>query len=136
MWWEKDHGIKEVIRRKEKWLSIPPVKIKCESKYLSWIKYSQKDYFLVVNKLEPWGDSKTTAVVHERKVDYEYFNLMNKFLVSLVISFTGPWLKLLRVSWYKCMTPFWYQIHLVIKIHLYPFHNSFRRIENISNEEP
>ena len=71
------------------------------------------DYFLVDNKPEPWDDSEPSAVV-PKKTDCEYFNLMNPFLVSLVISFVGYLFKVLSMSWYKFMTPFRHHLHLVI----------------------
>ena len=61
---------------------------------------------------------------------------MTPFLVSLVISFMGYRFKILRMSWYKCMTPFRDHLHLVMKKYLCPFNNSFPGIENKSNEEP
>ena len=64
------------------------------------------DYFLVDNKPEPWDDSKPSVVVKGKKIDYEYFNLIIQFLVSLVVSFVGYRFKLLSMSWYKCMTRF------------------------------
>ena len=41
-----------------------------------------------------------------RKNDYKYLNSMNPFLLSLAIYFVGSQFKLLKMSWYKCMTPF------------------------------
>ena len=69
-----------------------------------------------------------------KKFDYESFNLMTPFLVSLVVSFVWSRFKLLRMSWYKCMTPFQYQLHSVIMKYLCTFHYSFPGIYNISNE--
>ena len=91
-------------------------------------------YFLVDNKPEPWDNSKTSAVFPERKYDHEYFNLMTPSLVSFVASSVVSQLKLLRITWYKCMTPFRHHLHLLIKKYLCPFHNSFSIIDNISNE--
>ena len=50
---------------------------------------------------------------------------MTPFLVSLVIYFGGYPLKLLRMSWYKCMTSFRDKFQLVMKKYLCPFHDSF-----------
>ena len=129
-WWrEKDHSIKEVTKWTEKRLSIPPTKIKCESKSSSWRKYQKLDCFLVDNKLEPWVHSEPRAVVHDKYFDYEYFNPINSFIVSLVISFVGSWFKLSRMYWYECMIPFLYHLHLVINNYLCPFHNVFPGID-------
>ena len=93
------------------------------SRNLCHEEYTQKlDYFLVDNKPEPWDDSEPSAVVR-KNFDHEYFNLMNLFLVSLVISFVGSRFKLLRMSWYKYMTPFRDHLHLVIKKYVRLFHN-------------
>ena len=76
------------------------------------------------------------AQLFREKNDHEYFNLMNPFLVSLVICFVGSQFKLLRMSWYKFMIPFWDHLHSVIKEYLCTFNDSFPGIDNISNEEP
>ena len=89
---------------------------------------------MVDNKPEPWDDSETSAVFPEKKFDDEYFNIMNSFLVSLVIYFVGSRFKFLRMSWYKCMTPFQHHLNLVIKKYLCPFHDSFPVIDYKSNE--
>ena len=60
---------------------------------------------MVDNKSEPWDNSESSAVVKEF-FDYEYFNLMTPFIVSLVIYFVEYRFKLLRMYWCKCMTPF------------------------------
>ena len=66
--------------------------------------------------------------------DSEHFNLLNLFLLSLVIYFSGSQFNLLRMSCYKFMTPFRDHTHLVINKCFYPFHYSFPGIDNIANE--
>ena len=94
------------------------------------------DSFLVDNKPEPWNDSEPSAVVPKKIVDYEYFNLMTLFLVSLVISLVGYWFKIFRISWYKCMTPFIDHLHWVMNKYLCSFRKLLPGIDNILNEEP
>ena len=53
--------------------------------------------------------------------DYEYFNIMTQFLVYLVIFFVGFCLKFLRMSRYKCMTPFRDHLHLVLNKYFFHF---------------
>ena len=97
-------------------------------------KYQKLDYILVDNKQEKWYDSEPSAVVPEFFY-HEYFNLMTTLLVSLLISLVGYQFKLLRMSWYKCMTPFRDHLHLVINKYLCPFYYSFAVIDYKSNEE-
>ena len=42
----------------------------------------------------------------KKTFDYQYLKSMNPFILSLVIYFVGSRLRILRISWYKCMTPF------------------------------
>ena len=90
---------------------------------------------MVDKKQEPWYDFEPSAVVKGGEFDYEYFNLINTFILSLIISFVASRFKLLSMSWYKCMTPFRYHLHLVINKYLCPYNDSFPGIDSKSNED-
>ena len=83
------------------------------------------DYFLVDNKQEPWYGSKPSACSKTKQSYFQYLNSMTPFLLSLVIYFVGSWFKILRMSWYKFMTPFWDNLQLVINKYLFCWHDSF-----------
>ena len=68
-------------------------------------KISKLDYLCIDTKQEPCYDSEPSEFFPQKN-DYEYFNLMTPYLVSLVISFVGYQFKLLMMSWYKCVTQF------------------------------
>ena len=60
---------------------------------------------------------------------------MNAFSLFLVIYFMGFRSKILRMSWYKCMTQFQDNLHLVIRKYLCHLHDSFPGIDYISNKQ-
>ena len=60
-------------------------------------------------------------------------NLMNSFLILLVMSYMGSQLKILRISWYSSMKPFQTNLKLVIKKFFCSWHESFPGVEYSSN---
>ena len=56
---------------------------------------------------------------------------MNAFILSLVISFLGSRLKILRMSWYKSITQFQDNLELVIKIHFRSLNDTSPGIDSI-----
>ena len=92
------------------------------------------DCFMIDNKQEPWYDSKPSLESLKKQFYYKYLKSMTPFVLSLVISFVGSWFKILRVSWYKCITPFWDKVKLVVKKYLCQCHNSLHDIGYIPNK--
>ena len=72
---------------------------------------------MVDNKQEPWYDYEPSAD-GKKQFGYQYLNSMNPFILSLVISLVGYRFKILRMSWYKFMTPFQDNLQLVLKKYL------------------
>ena len=68
--------------------------------------------------------------------DLKYnLNLMNAFLLSLVISFLVSQLKISRISLYKSMKPFRDKLDIIIRKYLCSFHDRLPGIDSISNEK-
>ena len=87
------------------------------------------------NKQEPCYYSKPSADCKKIHFDYQCLKSMTPFILSLVIPFVGFKFKILRISWYKCMKPFRYNLQLIINKYLCQCHNSFPVIEYNSNQE-
>ena len=60
---------------------------------------------------------------------------MNAFIISLVMSFVGLQLKILRISWYTSMEPFQTNLDLVINKCLYSCHASSPGFDSYSNDQ-
>ena len=61
---------------------------------------------MVDNKQELWYDLKPSADGKKTQFGFQYLNSMTPFILYLVISFVESQFKILRMSWYKYMTPF------------------------------
>ena len=89
---------------------------------------------MVDNKQEPWYYSKTST--NGKKVfDQKYLKSMTPFLLYLVIYFLGSRFNILRMSWYRCMTPFRGRLKLVTNKYLFQCHDSFPGIDYNPNKE-
>ena len=71
----------------------------------------------------------------KKKYEFKYLNSMNPFILPLVTAFVGPLFKILRISWYKCITPFLDNLQLVMCKYLFHLHDSFPGINYISNKQ-
>ena len=98
------------------------------------VNTKELEYFLVDNKQELCYYSKPSAD-GLKKIEFKYLKSMNLFLLSLVIFCVGSWFKVLRMSWYKCMTPFLDSLQLVIKNYLCHWLASFPGIDYNSNKQ-
>ena len=67
------------------------------------------------NKQEPCYYSKPSADCKKIHFDYQCLKSMTPFILSLVIPFVGFKFKILRISWYKCMKPFRYNLQFLKK---------------------
>ena len=61
---------------------------------------------MVDKKQEAYYYSKPSEDYKKKHFKYQYLNSMTSLLLSLVTYFVGSRLKILRMSWYKCMAPF------------------------------
>ena len=79
---------------------------------------------MVDNNQEPWYDSKPSTD-DKKSARLSICELNDSIFKYLVIYFVGSRIKILRISWYKRMTPFRENLQLVIKRYFCQCHNSF-----------
>ena len=83
---------------------------------------------MVDNRQEPWYYSEVEVSpkpIADGPKENLNLNLksINKFPLYLLIYFVGPRFKILRMSWYKYITPFLYNLELFIKKYLCHLHD-------------
>ena len=104
---------------------FPNHKRKHNVSLVSWSKYQRTWALFGDKKQESWYDSEVKVLLKKSSDGKKQLNLtlnsINVFPISLVITFVGSWYKILRISWYKYMTPFRENLQQVIKNYLCHF---------------
>ena len=88
---------------------------------------------LITNKNR--GLIQNPAQMVKKKLEFEYLNSMTTLILPSIIYFVGSWLKILRMSWYRCMASFRDNFQLFIKNLFCHCHNSLSVIYYNPNKE-
>ena len=101
------------------------------------------------NNIKNWGffgwkltifvceSEQETLTKHSEDGQFKYLrhtlNWIIDFLLSLVMSFVGSRLKILRMSWYTIIIIFWTNLELIIKKYLCRLHDALPGVDYSSN---
>ena len=102
----------------------------------SWHEVNTKKknvLWLITNKNV--GIIKNPLRIRIKQFGYQYLMSMTSFILFLVISFFGYQFKILRMNWYKCITPFQDNLQFFIRKYLFQCHNSSPSIDYNSKKE-